>query len=179
MDDRWLICVKKHHPLGYLFRYANSSPPRQRHLGFMQNIEKCCPITVLANDIEIIIVLGHPDHRHQLRMMPNFHRSHNFSFEFLLSIRWADVIFYFLDGHLSTSPFAFEDFWRVAKPNFLLEFERRILNNVLLCALLDLLDDETLEVNKTIALKSFLSNVDFFYFRNHLLFLLYYFLLLG
>lgn len=67
----------------------------------------------------------------------------------------------------------------MAKPNFLLEFERRILNNVLLCTLLDLLDDETLEVNKTIALKSFLSNVDFFYFRNHLLFLLYYFLLLG
>lgn len=66
----------------------------------------------------------------------------------------------------------------MAETNFFLEFQGRILDNVLFSTFFYFLYNKTFEINKAIALKSLLGNVDFFNFRNHFFFLLENFLLL-
>lgn len=66
----------------------------------------------------------------------------------------------------------------MTEANFFLEFQGRILDNVLFSTFFYFLYNKAFEINKAIAFKSLLSNVDFFNFRNHFFFLLKNFLLL-
>lgn len=138
MNDWRLVCMEKEHSLCYLLSDTHSSPPRQRNLRFMQNIEKRCSMTVLTDYIIIILMLSYSYQCDQLRMMTNFHRRHYFPSKLFFSVHRCHIILYFLNCYFPSSPFSFEDFRRVAKSYFLFKFKSRVINNILLCIFFNL-----------------------------------------
>lgn len=112
-------------------------------------------------------------------MMSNFDRCHNLAPKLFLCSCWTYIIFNFFNSNLSSSPLAFKYLWRVPKTNFLLKFQCRVINDILLCVFFNLFNNKSFQINKTIGFKIFFSNINLFYFWYHLFFLLHTFLLLS
>lgn len=130
-------------------------------------------MAVLANNIEIIVVLSYSNQSHKLRMMTNFDWSHDLSFKLFFSIWWTNIILNFFNRNLSASPFPLKNFRRMPKSNFLLKPQRTIINNILFCTFLNFLNNEPFKINKAaITTKILLRYINLFYFRYHLFFLL-------
>lgn len=52
--------MEEHHSFCNLFGNTDASTPWKRDLRFMKNVEKSSSLAILTDNVEVVVVLGHP-----------------------------------------------------------------------------------------------------------------------